>query len=68
MTFQIASHKTESWYIVMEYDKSGIIVVEVCPRLKDHYVGYPVRRMTYSSADEKLARATYRRYIRKYTD
>ncbi len=67
MTLQIKSFKTDKWYISMDYEKEGVIVVQACPIYGD-LIGYPHAKMTYPLNDRKNANATYRRYIKRYAD
>jgi hypothetical protein len=69
MTTNIKSTTTrDGYYVCLEIDKSGLIIVSACPRIKSDYatVGYPVARCTYGLYDMKNAKATYRRYVKKY--
>ena len=69
MTINIMKHKTDKYYIYMEAgftERGTYYEVAVCPMLEDHMCGYPIRNMIYTSSEEKQAKATFRRYVKKY--
>lgn len=67
MTFVEKCHKDKKHYISISI-QNNLYVVQVCPVQSDHYVGYPIRKITYSITDKKKAYATYRRYLKKYAE
>ena len=67
MTFVEKCHKDKKHHISICV-QDGLYVVQVCPAESDHYVGYPIRKITYPITDKKKAYATYRRYLKKYAE
>lgn len=65
MTVNIKQHTTKNYYITMEWDKSNIYVIQVCP-IVGGVCGYPERQTTYPLNEKKKAIATFNRYKRKY--
>lgn len=66
MTVLIDSYKGNGNYCSLELTKENTYVVEVCMMYDMQLCGYPFRKMIYSVSEEKRARATFRRYIKKY--
>ena len=66
MTMNIKQHKNNNYYITMEWDKSNIYIIQVCPIIDENLCGYPIREMTYALNEKQKALATFNRYIKKY--
>lgn len=67
MTTIIKQHETKTHCITLEAE-GNLLIVEACPFCGDHICGYPTSRMTYHYTEEKKAVATFKRYIKKYTE
>lgn len=70
MTTTILHHSTNGYYITLSIETrvyGNVYVVEACPFIGEHLCGYPERQMTYNINDEKKAKATFKRYCKKYT-
>jgi hypothetical protein len=67
MTTVIKHHHTPTHYITLEAEGARLIV-QACPLLGDNRCGYPESECTYHYTDRKNANATFRRYIKKYTE
>lgn len=69
MTSAIKQHKENGIYITLFWEKgynnAGIYVVEAYEEHGGLY-GYPFKKMTYSINEKKKAKATFRRYVKKY--
>jgi hypothetical protein len=66
MTLAIKQHTENGYYVLMEWDKTNVYHVEVCPCLNDNMCGYPINEMYYTMEEKKKAEATFRRYVKKY--
>lgn len=66
MTLAIRQHTENGFYVVMEWVKTNVYRVAVCPCYDNNMCGYPLQKMTYSIKDKKNAEATFRRYVKKY--
>ena len=69
MTTVIDSHTSANYYIVLELRNSvcgPYYRVQVCPRTGECTCGYPIRGMSYTLDEKEKARATFRRYKKKY--
>ena len=68
MTLAIKQHTENGYYVIMEWDKTNIYRVAVCPCYDESRCGNPINEMTYSINDKKKAEATFRRYVKKYCE
>ena len=67
MTTTIKQHKTKTHYISL-YAEGNLLIVEACPLCGENTCGYPVNKMSYHYSEQKKAVATFKRYIKKYTE
>lgn len=70
MTLTIRTHNTKTHHITMEAEGTGLIV-QACPFIgdpSDHLVGYPQNKAVYHHTERKNANATFRRYVKKYSE
>lgn len=67
MTITIKNHDTKTHHITIEAEGTGLIV-QACPFIGGHMVGYPTSKAVYHYTERKNAERTFRRYIKKYTD
>ena len=66
MTLAIKQHKENGYYVLMEWDKTNVYRVAVCPCYDGNMCGYPINERIYGLNEKKNAEATFRRYVRKY--
>lgn len=67
LTTTLKQHKTKSHYISM-YSEGNLLIVDACPLYSNNTCGYPESKMTYHYSEQKKALATFKRYIKKYTE
>ena len=65
MTTVILQCKTNGYYISLSIE-NNVYVVQACPCFDDARCGYPVQQMIYGFNDLKNAKATFKRYCKKY--
>ena len=66
MTLAIKQHTENGYYVIMEWDKTNVYRVAVCPCYDENRGGYPINEMYYTMEEKKKAEATFRRYVKKY--
>ena len=70
MTIVEKQHATQNHYISVEITNvcgATVYSVKVCP-IYGNYCGNPIQKATYPINEPKKALATYKRYIKKYTE
>ena len=67
MTTTLKQHKTKSHYISLSAE-GNLLIVDACPLYDNNVCGYPTSKMVYHYSEHKKALATFKRYIKKYTE